>query len=420
MSTPKASSKKSKAPNSNSNSSQLTFRQTVNAPPAEAFRAFTHATLLRDWLCDAAQTDPRKGGRVYLWWNDGYYACGAYTVFEPGRKIAFGWDGYNEPGVMSVSVTFKEKNGATVVTLAHNGIGSGKMWADTRRAVESDWPSLLENLKSVLEAGIDLRVARRPRLGIFIERFDAAIVKEIGAPVKDGIRLGGTAEGSGARAAGLQKDDVIVRFAGKQVNAVTLGGVAQNFKAGDTVPVVFYRGAEKKTAMLELSSFPIPEVPATGAELAETARKNYEALDSELENTLAGLTESEADHKAGNEWSVKELIAHLTAAERDFQSWVADMLNDTPIEDDIEMRPNVDVRLRAMVERFGTLAALLNELKQAQAETVSLLASLPPALVARKHLYRRAALWMLEVVPGHYREEHSEQLRAAIAAAKKA
>jgi hypothetical protein len=105
--------------------------------------------------------------------------------------------------------------------------------------------------------------------------------------------------------------------------------------------------------------------------------------------------------------------------ERDFQSWVADMLNDTPVEDFLAMRPNVTERLRAAVARFQTVPALLSELKQSQAETFSLLAALTPKFMARRHLYRRVAQWMLEVVPTHFREEHGDQLKTAIEAAKK-
>ena len=417
----KASSQrsKSKAPRANSKSKTLSFKQTVNVPPAEAFRAFTHGTLLRDWFCDAAQAERRKGGLFHLGWNSGHYVSGQFLIFEPGKRLVFTWDGKGEPEPTKVQVTFKAKGEGTVVTLSHSGVGSGTKWASTIHGITHGWPSGLENLKSVLETGIDLRFARRPRLGIFIDEFNPDIAGKIGVPVKDGIRLAGTADGSGARAAGLQKDDVIVKFGGKNVNTATLGEVVPNYTAGDKVPVVFYRGGEKKTVPLELSRFPIPEVPSTATELAEAVRKTYVELNAEFEKALEGVTEAEADCKAGSEWSVRELIAHFIAGERDFQSWVADMLNDTPVEDYLEFRPNVNERLRALVARFRTIPALLDEMKHVQDETASLLAALPSAFVARQHLYRRAARWMLEVVPGHFRSEHSEQLKAAIAAARK-
>jgi len=382
---------------------------------------FTHATALRDWFCNAAQTDARTGGRIYLGWDSGHYVSGTFIALEPGKKIAFTWDGRGEPEPTKVQVTFKAKNGGALITLTHSGIGSGSKWANTRHGIEHGWPEGLENLQSVLETGVDLRFARRPRLGIGIDEFSAEIAVRLGVPVKAGIRLSGTAEGTGAHAAGLQKDDVIVKLNGKPaVDFGTLGQALQGLKAGDKPKLVFYRGQEKRTVPLELSRFPILDVPATGAELAETVRKTHAEIEAGFAQLVEGLTEAQADHRpAENEWSVKELIAHFIATERDYQSWVADMLNDTPVNDFLEFRPNVTPRLRVMTSRFGTLAALLEELRRAEAETVDLLAALPASFTQhRKHLYRRAAQWRLEVTPGHFHDEHGEQFRRTIEAAK--
>ena len=233
-----------------------------------------------------------------------------------------------------------------------------------------------------------------------------------GVPAKAGIRLEGTAEGTGAQAAGLQKDDVIVKFGGKTaVDFVTLNNALQGRQAGDKVKVVFYRGAEKRTVTMELGARPMPEWPATAAELADLVRKNYAEINGEVDKLVGGLSEAEAGyHPAPDAWSIKELAAHFIACERDFQSWVADMLNDNVAGDSLEFRPNVTERLRVMVERFGTLDALTQELKHSQAETAALLAALPDTFVARKHLYRRVAEWMLQYVPVHYREEHWGQM----------
>ena len=37
----------------------LEYRRSVRAPAAEAYRAFTRATPLRDWLCDVSLADAR-------------------------------------------------------------------------------------------------------------------------------------------------------------------------------------------------------------------------------------------------------------------------------------------------------------------------------------------------------------------------
>ncbi|MEK7786242.1 MAG: SRPBCC domain-containing protein, partial [Chloroflexota bacterium] len=367
----KNASAKSKKKTPARNPSTFSFKQTINAPPAEVYRAFTHATALRDWLCDAAQAEARVGGRLYLWWGSGFYMSGEFTALEPGKKIVFTWDGKGEPAPTKVQVSLKDapRNGGTAVTLTHSGVGSGVAWASTVHAIMKDWPESLANLASALETGIDLRYANRPRLGIFFAEFNPQVAQRLNVPAKKGILLEGTMEDSGARAAGLQKDDVIVKFDGKTVDINALGAVLDAHKAGDKVEAVFYRGGEKKTVTVELSRRPIPEVPATAAELAEVVRKNYVDMDAELAKMLEGVTEEEASHKAGAEWSLKELACHFIAMERDFQSWVADMLNDRPVNDDLEMRPNVNERLRALAGRFGTLAALLTELRQAQTET---------------------------------------------------
>lgn len=398
----------------------LKFKRTITAPAAEVSRMFTHATALRDWFCDAAQTDVRKGGRFYMWWEEGYAMSGEFIRHDSGRKVSFVWRGTGDPDPTRVAVSIAEKQSQTTVAVSHTEIGSGRKWTTTTVRLQHLWNDGLENLQSVLETGVDLRFARKPRLGIGIDDFNAEIAKRLGVPVKEGIRLGGTAEGSGAEAAGLKKDDVIIKFGGKTVTVNSLDGVARRYRAGDKVPVVFYRGAEKKTVPLALSKFPIPEVPATAVELAEGVRKNYAELDAELAKAVEGLSEAEASHKEGQEWSAKELVCHFIAMERDYQSWVADMLNDTPVNDDLEMRPNVNERLGAILARFETLPALLEEMKRAEKETVDLIANFPDSFVHRKHMYRRAALWMLQVVPDHMRYEHGDQLKTAIATAKAA
>jgi hypothetical protein len=112
-------------------------------------------------------------------------------------------------------------------------------------------------------------------------------------------------------------------------------------------------------------------------------------------------------------------VAHFVLMEHDYQSWVADMLNDTPVEDWLQMRPNVQPRITALTARLSTLPALLEELERAQEETAAMIESLPASFTRdRQHLYRRAALWAVENVPSHYYEEHKEQFQAAIEAAK--
>src|SRR5437762_1517384 len=97
----------------------LEFTRTIHATPAEVFRAFTKSFALRDWLCDAAEADGRVGGRIYLWWNDGYYAAGSYTELQPGAGLAYTWAGPGEAGPSTVRVTLTAEDDSTRVTVTH-------------------------------------------------------------------------------------------------------------------------------------------------------------------------------------------------------------------------------------------------------------------------------------------------------------
>jgi uncharacterized protein YndB with AHSA1/START domain len=409
----------------------LSFSRTIRASPEEVYRALTNPTALRDWLCHAAQAEPRPGGRLYLWWDEAVYAAGQFTSLAPGRSVTFDWQHSREPEAARIQITLKPSAGisvpagsgrdaSTAVRLRHR-VGAGKKWAAAMEAAASEWPEALENLQSVIETGVDLRYARRPLLGIAIDETSADAPAK---PAREGLRLAGVADGFGAQAAGLQKGDVLVKFSGKKIaNYAGLARVLEAHQAGDTVEVVFYRGDEKHTTKMKLSQRPMPTVPQTAEALAAASHKIYADLNAAIAGFVEGVTEAEAERRPSpGEWTVKELLAHYVAMERDLQSWAAELLNGGnnigEAQDSLEFRPNVTVRLDALVARYPSVPQLLEELKRSQDETLALLAALPPELVARKHLYYRLAAWMMETVPGHI-DEHREQFAATIAAARK-
>lgn len=398
----------------------LKFKRTVNAPPAEVYYAFTRSTALRQWLCDAAQADARKGGRLYLRWNSGYFVVGEFTTLELGKKIAFTWRGQGEPDATRVQVSLTAKDGGALVTLTHAGLGSGKKWAGVIQEFEREWENVLENLQSVMETGQDLRYVRRPMMGINFGEFNAEIAARLGVPVVQGIRLGGVAEGMGAQTAGLQKDDVIVRLGGKKITSwTTLFTALQAHRAGDKVAVVLYRGAEKKTVTMKLSPRPLPEIPPTAEALAEAVRTMHAGLDGELGQCLAGVSEDEASHRsAPGEWNVKETVAHLVATEHEIHIWITDLINDDERwADRFENSTNVSARIGAIVAVSPTVSMLLEDLKRNHAETVAMLGLLPPEIAARKR-----SVWVLGrdllQAPEHV-HEHLAQIKAAVETARK-
>jgi hypothetical protein len=255
-------------------------------------------------------------------------------------------------------------------------------------------------------------------LGVMVGEFNPEIAADLGVPVTEGIRLDGVVEGMGAAAAGLQQDDVVVGIAGAEVTEwASLTTALEAHHAGDQVEMVYYRGAEKKSATMELSGRPLPEVPATAEALAEAVRQTYQELDTELSAFLADVSEEEAaHHPAPDEWSVKETLAHLIAGERGFHQWITDLIGDSEPWYD-RWGGNVPARHEALLSVYPTLPVLLEELKRGEAETVALLMVLPPEFVARKGSFTRLGYYLLEM-PGYHTRTHLDQMRQAVEAAR--
>jgi uncharacterized protein YndB with AHSA1/START domain len=397
----------------------LKLKRTLAQPPTEVYRALTRASVLRTWFCDAAQADARKGGRLYLYWNAGYRVTGEFTAAEPGKKVAFTWHGNGEPEPTKVQITLKEKNGGTALTLDHTGVGASKKWNGTAEALAHEWESALENLKSVLETGEDLRFVRRPMLGITgFSELDPETAAKLGVPVKQGIRIGGTVDGMGAQAAGLKADDVVVGIGKTRLVRFPHISVAlEQYHAGDTVPVTFYRGAEKKILPMTLSRRPLPALPDTALELSEAVRKIFEADDAALAQIFEGVSEEVAGKRPEpKEWSAKEVLTHLIVSERGNQDGISWMVTDSePWFDDFDN--DVDARPRALLSMYPTIEALLNELKRCGAESLALLAALPQEFIAHKRNYWRLCVGMLQ--PPTHIQTHLAQIQAAIEAARK-
>jgi uncharacterized protein YndB with AHSA1/START domain len=398
----------------------LEFTCTVGAAPAQVYRAWTRAVALREWLCDAAIADARPGGRVYFGWNSGYWAAGEYTALEPDARVAFTWQGKGEPGPTQIEVTVQAAGDGAAITLVHRGLGEGPAWDAMRAEAAAGWQGGMENLASVLETGLDLRFTRRPMLGILLDEFNAEIAARLGVPVTEGIRLTGAVEGMGAQRAGLQKDDVVVAMGGKPTtNYPELTNALQGRHAGDVVTVEFYRGSEKMAADMALSQRPMPEVPPTPQALAEAVQALNARAMTELAACFEGVTTAQASHRpAPGEWSALDVLAHFVAAERETQAWITDLLNDDERWSDRAENPtNVPARIDAITQVYPTAQAMLDLLRRSQAETVAMLADLPPAFVAHKGSYWRLGRDLLTELDEHV-HEHAEQIKAAIAAPK--
>jgi uncharacterized protein YndB with AHSA1/START domain len=393
-------------------SDSLTFQQFVKAPPAEVYHALTNSTRLREWMCDLATTDPKDNGRVYFAWFPGFYSAGHFTALEPENTVAYTWFGRGEITSTQVTYTLTAQEAGTLVTLVHSGLGEGEDWERIRKNFHYSWQSALENLASIMDTGQDLRIIRRPMLGILINDFSPEIAKKMGLPITDGIRLGGVVDGMGAQAAGLQADDVIVRIGKFETKDVgRLGYIIGAYKAGDLVEVEFYRKGEKKFLQMKLSGRHIPEIPPTPQDLSKIVSASYARIREDLSSLLAPVSETAASQKSSpEEWSAKETLAHLIHAERGFQTFIQDIVGSyEPIYDD---GANLPARIAATLQVFPSLKDLLDELYRLLDETAALVSNIPTEFASRKSSYWRLGYQLTQV--SLHIDSHMDQIKSAL------
>lgn len=395
----------------------LVFKKKINSSAAKVYRAFTNATSLREWLCDGATVDAKPGGRIVLWWNDGYLSAGEYLELEPDQHIVFTWHSRSEPEETRVIVNISQNADGISLSLTHSDIGTGEKWANSSQEFQHGWETGLENLKSTLETGKDLRIYSRPMLGILLDEFNADIAASLGVPVTTGIRLSDTLEGMGAKAAGLQSNDVITGMAGKEVKDFNdLRSALEGKQAGDVIEVSFYRGSENKSVMMKLSGRPEPEFSWEPEKLADQLKTQFATNYQLLEDALVGVNETEAAAKPSeNEWSVTETLAHLIDSERYNPTWISELIGGYESQTD-GYAGNIMAPIKAILHVYPTLPELLSELKRCEAETVAIIRNLPADFVENKSSYRRIAENLVSF-PTHI-PSHIPQIQAAIAAAR--
>lgn len=390
----------------------------VNTTPELAFEALTKASELREWCSEEAWTEAREGGRFDVRWSQGYRSDGTVEELEPPHRAAVTWQGTGEPGQTKVEFVVKPVDAGVQVTIRHYGFGPDAEWDGALEASEKGWSMGVENLKSTLETGVDLRAARRPFLGITLDILTPERAKRDGIAAERGILVLGAVEGSGAAVAGLGPGDVIVSLGGMETPGYQeLGGALAAKEAGDVVDIELVRGQVRETIQATLGTRPQTQVPATAGELADSVASAHKDANKELVASLEGVTDEEADQSpAEGEWSAKQVLAHLSTGERGFHhvlvNWALNgWLDGGPVD------PNaIPGQLDAALEVTPTARGMLERYLADVAETVALIRYLPDVTVAHKARFRRIAE-AVQYGPAHTRD-HAEQIRNAIASAR--
>ena len=386
----------------------------VETSPELAFEAITKASELREWFSDEAWTEVRVDGRYDVRWNQGYRVDGKFSELDPPRRATVVWRGTDEPGKTTVKFSVKANEDGVKVKVIHDGFGPGEEWDEAFAQSEKGWATGLENLKSTLETGVDLRIARQPFLGILPDLLTPERAAKEGIAAERGIYVQNTVEDSGARAAGLRQGDVIVSLDGVETAGFAeLGAALRARRAGDVVDVELVRGQKRETVPVALGSRPMQEMSDSAAELADRRAETVEEVEAELKAALDGVSDEEAGQPpAEGEWSAKQVLAHLSTGERAFHTvlvnWAVNgWLDGGPISQD-----QIPGQLDAALAVTPTLDGLVERFLADRAETVALIRFLPDETVAHKARFRRITEAVL--FPPDHTREHIEQIKNAI------
>lgn len=156
----------------------------IAATPERIWNALTDAREIEKWFFTRTEAiDAKLNGSYRIHWESNvepelnHARWGNYVEFDPPRKLVFEWMGVgpmknpewnafdpsDEIGTL-VSITLTPVEGGTLVKLVHSGWGSSEAWKSSRDGHNKGWTYYLENLDSVLNLGIDLRVGGKQKI----------------------------------------------------------------------------------------------------------------------------------------------------------------------------------------------------------------------------------------------------------------
>ncbi|MFN3267131.1 MAG: SRPBCC domain-containing protein [Deinococcales bacterium] len=383
----------------------MQITRTIESTPAKLYTALTNATAICEWLCYDAQLEPSSEGRVYLYWRTPkYYVMGEFISVQPYQSLSMLWHTAEDPTPVRVDVSLHPEGNATKVIYSFE------------RPIGSQLESLLVRGLAVLEAtqtqGVHLDVTERPWLGVVVNgEINSENAAQYNLPINHGIIISGTIAGLSGEAAGLVASDVLSKLADTKLEQLgTIAQILQQHKAGDSLELEFYRNGERHNISLTLKSRVLPTFPHTASELAEQVCKERGVIEAELAELMENVSQEAANKRPSETaWSANHVLAHLILAEQEYQTFVAGLVVGTELE---TFSSNLDARVEAMLERYPTSSALLEEFKQTNLATKAMLQHLPSSFVEQRSSIGRILL-NAELYTAHPRQ-HMAQIRRAL------
>lgn len=392
--------------------SALRLTQSIKTSTAELYRALTVSMAVREWFCDVAITNPVGDGQFYYGWQGKYAVMGAFLNLVKNETVKQSWMDTN--GVRSeVTYSIEADGDGCVLTICHENRGDEALWQQHLEETHHGWLVGLENLVSTQETGGDLRVLRRPMVGIYPSEVNADMALRRDLPVNFGIMVEDVVDGLSAQKSGLRSGDVIIAINQQKIaDFAAMAMVMKGKVVGDQVGLTYLRDGKAADLILTLCNYTRPEVPATPAALAAQYHEKADKAFTGLVALFQGISEETTSIKpAPMEWCAREVLAHLIQTEHDWHSRLNEVLSDAERIQDNNPE-NSDAHIQATTATYPTIDRLLEALKTAQTETTALLRNLPDAFVKHKATYRRIG----ENLPGlpQHIENHYQQIQATM------
>lgn len=246
------------------------------------------------------------------------------------------------------------------------------------------WEKYLPLMKSTIETGKDMVLWNRPFLGVTIEHWiTPELAQEKGLPVEYGMLLNSVVEGGGADLAGVGHTDIIAVVDEIKIHSYhDLQTIFSRHQVGDVIPITYYHNNEPKQSSLILGQYPIPKIPANAQDLADDIQDFFDKLNSKIASLMEGKTEAQLDFcPDGNEWSAKQILAHMIADFTDSMAWLSSYIGGQPVHVYTSVQP---ARLQAIQTVNPTMAGLLDAFKRNQEELLAYVNALPAEVSGRK------------------------------------
>jgi uncharacterized protein YndB with AHSA1/START domain len=118
--------------------------------PQALFDYFTVPDLLARWWPPEATADSRPGGSYQMRWPAmGWELYGAYSHFEPGRRLAFSWNWRHEPELPTrqVDIQIEPLAQGSRLTLIHSTYSHSPADQTDRQSHIDGWHHFLRQLQ---------------------------------------------------------------------------------------------------------------------------------------------------------------------------------------------------------------------------------------------------------------------------------